>query len=103
MGTIRKRNGKFQAQIRRDGVPPLSKTFTMNKNAIVWVRGIEARIDIGETYVAAPKAITLGDVLTRYRQEVTPQKKVGNKKIGAFVDYCMIEFLKCFYQSLMGK
>jgi len=45
MGTIRKRNGKFQAQIRRDGVPPLSKTFLMKKDAAVWVRGIEARID----------------------------------------------------------
>ena len=44
MGTIRKRNGKFQAQIRRDGVPPLSKTFTMKKDAVVWVRGIEAKI-----------------------------------------------------------
>ena len=75
MGTIRKRNGKFQAQIRRDGVPPLSKTFTMKKDAVVWVRGIEARIDTGETNVAAPKATSLADLITRYSQEITPLKK----------------------------
>ena len=75
MGTIRKRNGKFQAQIRRDGVPPLSKTFIMKKDAVVWVRGIEARIDAGETNVAAPKATSLADLITRYSQEITPLKK----------------------------
>ena len=66
MGAIRKRNGKYQVQIRRDGVPPLSKTFTMKKDAVVWVRGIEARIDAGETNVSAPKATSLGDLITRY-------------------------------------
>ena len=75
MGTIRKRNGKFQAQIRRDGVPPLSKTFLMKKDAAVWVRGIEARIDAGETNVAAPKVTSLADLITRYSQEITPLKK----------------------------
>ena len=47
MGSIRKRNGKFQAQVRREGVPDLSKTFTSRKDATVWVRGLEARIDAG--------------------------------------------------------
>ena len=75
MGSIRRRNGKFQAQVRRDGVSPVSKTFTNKKDAVVWVRGIEARIDAGETNVSAPKAITLSDLLTRYSQEVTPAKK----------------------------
>ncbi|MDB2398518.1 hypothetical protein N9W18_01145 [Planktomarina sp.] len=75
MGSIRKRNGKFQAQVRREGVPDLSKTFTSRKDATVWVRGLEARIDAGETTVAAAKAITLADVLLRYSQEVTPHKK----------------------------
>ena len=75
MGNIRKRHGKFQAQVRREGVRPIYKTFTNRKDAVVWVRGIEARIDAGETNVSAPKAITLSDLLTRYSQEVTPAKK----------------------------
>ena len=75
MGSIRQRNNKFQAQVRREGVSPVSKTFSKKKDAIVWVRGLEARIDAGETHVVAPKAITLGDLLKRYSEEITPLKK----------------------------
>ena len=75
MGNIRKRHGKFQAQVRREGVTPVYKTFTNKKDAVVWVRGIEARIDAGETNVAAPKATSLADLITRYSQEITPLKK----------------------------
>ena len=75
MGSIRQRNNKFQAQVRREGVSPVSKTFSKKKDAIVWVRGLEARIDAGETHVVAPKAVTLGDLLKRYSEEITPLKK----------------------------
>jgi len=78
VGNIRKRNGKFQAQVRREGITPIYKTFTNKKDAVVWLRGIEARIDAGETNVSAPKATTLADLLTRYSQEVTPTKKGCN-------------------------
>ncbi len=75
MGSIRKRNGKYQAQIRRAGTIPVSKTFTHKKDAVVWVRGLEARIDVGDTSIAAPRAITLGQLLKRYSEEITPTKK----------------------------
>ena len=75
MGSIRKRSGRYQAQVRRQGVQAVSRTFTTKKDALVWVRGIEARIDVGEVNVAAPKALNFGDLLKRYREEVTPQKK----------------------------
>jgi integrase len=75
VGSIRKRNGKFQAQVRREGTTPVSKTFVSKKDAAVWVRGIEARIDADETNVSAPKATTLAHLLSRYSQEVTPAKK----------------------------
>ena len=80
MGNIRKRHGKFQAQVRREGVTPIYKTFTNKKDAVVWVRGIEARIDAGETNVSAPKATTLAHLLSRYSQEVTPAKKGRDPK-----------------------
>ena len=79
MGTIRKRNGKFQAQVRRQGVKPISKTFHTKKDAEVWVRGIETRIDAGEVNVAMPKLLTLRDLLVRYAAEITPHKK-GNQQ-----------------------
>ena len=75
MGSIRKRNGKYQAQVRRAGVPPISKTFTQKKDALVWVRGLEARIDVGDTSIKAPRITTLGELLQRYADEVTPTKK----------------------------
>jgi len=75
MGTIRKRNGKFQAQVRREGVKAISKTFHTKKDAEVWVRGIEARIDAGEVNVTMPKLLALRDLLVRYADEITPQKK----------------------------
>jgi len=75
MGSIRKRNGKFQAQVRREGIKPINKTFHTKKDAEVWVRGIEARIDAGEVNVAMPKLLTLRDLLVRYADEITPQKK----------------------------
>jgi len=75
MGSIRKRNGKYQAQIRRAGAISVSKTFIHKKDAVVWVRGLEARIDVGDTSIAAPRAITLGQLLKRYSEEITPTKK----------------------------
>ena len=75
MGSIRKRNGKYQAQVRRDGVPSVSKTFIHKKDAIVWVRGLEARIDASEINITVPKLITLRDILVRYAKEITPHKK----------------------------
>ena len=75
MGSIRKRNGKYQAQVRREGVKPVSKTFLTKKDAEIWVRGIEARIDVGEVNVAMPKLLTLRYLLVRYAEEITPYKK----------------------------
>ena len=75
MGSIRKRNDRYQAQVRREGVKPVSKTFQSKKDALAWIRGIEARIDAGEVNITTPKLLTLRDLLNRYSQEVTPLKK----------------------------
>ncbi len=75
MGSIRRRNGRYQAQIRRQGVQNITKTFSTIKDAKVWVRGIETRIDAGDINIAVPKAVTLGDLLQRYGKEVTVHKK----------------------------
>lgn len=75
MGSIRKRNGKYQAQVRRAGAPSISKTFTQKKDALVWVRGLEARIDVGDTSIKTPRTTTLGNLLKRYASEITPTKK----------------------------
>ena len=78
MSNIRKRHRKFQAQVRREGVTPIYKTFTNKKDAVVWVRGIEARIDAGETNISALKATNLAHLMRQYSQEVTPSKRGGD-------------------------
>ena len=75
MGSIRKRNGKYQAQVRRHDAQPVSRTFTTKKDALVWIRGVETRIDAGDVHIASPKMVTLGDLLKRYAEEITPAKK----------------------------
>lgn len=78
MASFRKRGEKWQAQIRRDDHPPLSKTFTKKQDAERWVRSIESAIDRGELFVAPETAIeikTLGDLMIRYRKTVTSQKR----------------------------
>ena len=75
MGSIRKRSGRYQAQVRRHSAQAVSRTFTTRKDALVWIRGLEARIDLGDTSVTAPKALTWGDLLARYCSEISPHKK----------------------------
>ena len=75
MGSIRKRNGKYQAQVRRYDAQPVSRTFITKKDALVWIRGVETRIDAGDVHIASPKMVTLGDLLKRYAEEITSAKK----------------------------
>jgi len=75
MANIRCRDGKFQVQIRRGQYLPQSKTFTSKKDAAAWARRIEAQMDRGEIIQPSRSAVTLRDLIIRYRDQVTPQKK----------------------------
>ncbi|RWK20777.1 MAG: site-specific integrase [Mesorhizobium sp.] len=77
MATFRKRNGKWQVQIRRQGFPIQSKSFVSKADATEWARTIERQHDRQELGPDRKtlKAITLSDLVTRYRDEVVPQKK----------------------------
>ncbi|KAK6024993.1 hypothetical protein OSTOST_09110 [Ostertagia ostertagi] len=52
MATLRKRKGKWQVQVRRQGQPALSKIFILQAGARSWARTVEAGIDRGEALVA---------------------------------------------------
>ena len=75
MGSIRKRNKNYQAQIRRQGIKSISKTFAYRKDAQKWIRDIEAKIDRGEYEGIQPCELSLGKLLQRYLKEITPLKK----------------------------
>ncbi|MEZ2142649.1 site-specific integrase [Bradyrhizobium sp. DN5] len=76
MATIRKRRGKWQVRVRRDGVA-LTKTFTVKQDAQTWARQTEAKAERRELPPDIKKLaqITLADLVTRYRDEVTVRKK----------------------------
>lgn len=77
MATIRKRNGKYQVQVRVQGCAPLSKTFTRLEDAKTWARLTEVEAEqIG--LPADPRILartTVGTLLERYRDEVIPKKR----------------------------
>jgi hypothetical protein len=75
MATIRKRNGRWQTQVRIKGHKPVSKTFTRKAEADTWTRIIESEIERG-IFVdrAEAEATALSDVLDRYGREISPGK-----------------------------
>ena len=76
MATIRKRFGKWQVQIRRHNYPQIIKSFKEKSTASKYAREIELKMDKQqfEDYSNAA-GTTLRDILTRYRDEITPKKK----------------------------
>ncbi|HYD94390.1 MAG TPA: site-specific integrase [Noviherbaspirillum sp.] len=76
MASIRCRNGKWQARVRRRGHPDAEKTFSSRKDAEKWTRQIESEMDRGcfIDRTEAERAL-FGEVLQRYLQEVVPGKR----------------------------
>lgn len=78
MATIRKRGSTWHVQVRKQGHPTLTRTFPSKKEADVWARELERATDLGELPAHRPrdKALaTLGEVLERYRKEITSHKR----------------------------
>ncbi|MBO6510213.1 MAG: site-specific integrase [Roseibium sp.] len=77
MATIRKRNGKYHVQVRRQGQPSRTKTFHQRKEAQEWARLMEVKADQGDLpQKRTPlKSKTLADLVCLYQREITPKKK----------------------------
>ena len=77
MGTITKRGElQWQAKVRRRGFPAQSRTFSYKEDAERWVRAMERELETtGFIDRREAERNTLADILLRYAQEVTPQKK----------------------------
>lgn len=77
MATIRKRGDyRFEAQIRRRGFPPLTKTFTYRDDAERWARQVEAEQDRGAYLHRAPaEKVTMADLFNRYEEDVLPKMR----------------------------
>jgi len=76
MASIRQRDGKWQARVRRKGFPDEVRTFASRQDAERWARSIESEIDKG-CYVSRSEAesTTLKEIIERYIVEVCPSKR----------------------------
>jgi hypothetical protein len=75
MATIRKRLGKWQVQIRKKHYPNIIKKFREKSSADKYVREIEVMMDREQFQdLSAAANTTLGDILKRYVNEITPSK-----------------------------
>jgi len=75
MATYRKRNTKWNVQVRKEG-KAISKTFTLKADAIKWANSIELSLEKGifVDYESSNK-VNLSELLKRYKEEVVPSLK----------------------------
>lgn len=92
MASLRKRNGKWQAQVRRTGMKPRAQSFTSKADAQRWIRQIEQELD--RTALAYDptrlERTTVAYLISRYRREVTPTKRGAaseDKRLEVFLRY----------------
>lgn len=77
MANFRKRNGKWQAQVRRQGHRSTTKSFIQRRDAETWARQMESALDKQALPVNPQRvrSLTLGALVERYAAEVTPHKR----------------------------
>jgi integrase len=87
MATFRKRSGKWQVRIQRQGYPEQSKTFILRNDAESWARKAEIELDRGIPNSKANPNTLLKELLIKYRDEITPKKRFVTQekyRIGAW-------------------
>ena len=82
MASFIKRNGSWTARIRKTGYPETTQTFANKASALQWSQRVESDPDkfLTERVTADHQLVTLGDLLGKYGDEVTPAKKGRHKE-----------------------
>ena len=82
MATIRRLRGKWQAQVRRKGIPPRAKSFALKIDAEKWARNLEAELDRCGSLPDTPAAeqMTIRELFERYLREITPAKRSSSSE-----------------------
>jgi integrase len=76
MAHIRKRNGKWIAEIRKKDFKKIQKTFLRKSNATNWAKEIEYLMDKNQYQDYGDSSrFTLGDLIRKYRDEIAINKK----------------------------
>jgi hypothetical protein len=82
MASIRKRRTSWQVQIRRQGYPPLTKSFVYRTDALAWARNQERAIDRVEVPIThrGLRTLTVAELLDRYEREITVKKRGADRE-----------------------
>jgi len=82
MASFTKRNGRWRARVRRADLPALTKSFPTKTLALKWSQRVESDPEkfFTERVTADHRLVTLGDLLRKYGDEVTPTKKGRDKE-----------------------
>ena len=75
MASIRKRNGLWQVQVRSRHAGSTSKSFHRKTDAERWAITQEALMQSGQWKERTPSQYTIGNMLSRYLDIVTPTKR----------------------------
>lgn len=75
MASITKRGNAWRVRVVRRGHEPICKTFAARRDAEAWAATVEADIARGTYRKQTGEKTTLGELLTRYRENVTPRKR----------------------------
>ena len=75
MASIRKRNGLWQVQVRSKHTGSTSKSFHRKTDAERWATAQEALMQSGQWQEKMPSHFTIGSMLKRYLETVTPAKR----------------------------
>ena len=82
MATIRRRNNRYQVQIRTLGTKSISKTFIKRADALSWAKKVEIEIEGGLfRSMADSRSVTLGSLFDRYIEEAIPLLKSPKSEI----------------------
>ena len=75
MASIRKKNGRWQAQVRSRIHGSVSKTFHKKADAEYWAKNQEALMQSGQWQKPSLCDLTIGHMIEEYAKRVTPQKR----------------------------
>jgi integrase len=75
VATFRKRDNKWQAIVRHKSIGTKAKSFHSKAQAKLWAIETEKSIEANTFNKLCSTSVTLGDLLSRYRKEITPKKR----------------------------
>ena len=73
MATIRKRYGRYHVQVRKNGYPAVTQTFSSITSAKKWIKAAES--DMERRLFKPVSDVTVGEILSRYERTILPKHR----------------------------